>query len=255
MRDVAQVEATGPGVTTPHGASSWMEMLWWRRRFRRPPKRREPALREKTDLGTKIRTLDELEEFGMPTQMIRDKVLDALQDVHVEWLAATPLVFVATAAADGRCDVSPKGDPPGFVQVLDAHTIALPERPGNRRMDGYRNVLSNPYVGLICVIPGRGDTMRVNGAATLVRDAPFMEDMRVRGHRPSLALVVNVEEVFFHCAKAFRRANAWDPVTWNPDGARPPAEVALSLWRKGQPRDEVLSFYEHRVSREELYST
>jgi uncharacterized protein len=229
--------------------------LQWRRGFRQPSKKGELAVSEEIDMGTKIRTLDELEEFGTPAPMTRDKVLDALHEVHVEWLAATPLVFVATAAADGRCDVSPKGDPPGFVHVLDAHTIAVPERPGNRRMDGYHNVLSNPHVGLICVIPGRGDTMRVNGTATLVRDAPFMPDMRVHGHRPSLALIVNVEEVFFHCAKAFRRANAWDPLAWNPDGARTPADVALSLWRKGQPRDEVLSFYEHRVSREDLYST
>lgn len=161
-----------------------------------------------TDQGTKIGTLAQLEEFGTPAQIIRDKVLDTLQDVHVEWLAATPLVLVATASVDGRCDVSPKGDPPGFVRVLDAHTIALPERPGNRRMDGYHNILSNPHVGLICVIPGRGDTMRVNGTATLVRDAPFMADMRIRNHQPSLVLVVSVEEVFFHCAKAFRRASA-----------------------------------------------
>lgn len=210
---------------------------------------------EKIDIGTKISTVDELEEFGAPTPMIRDKVLDALQDVHVEWLAATPLVFVATAASDGRCDVSPKGDPPGFVQVLDAHTIALPERPGNRRMDGYHNVLSNPHVGLICVIPGRGDTMRVNGRATLVRDAPFMADMRIGGHAPSLALVVKIEEVFFHCTKAFRRAKAWDHLTWNPDAAPPPAEVALSLWRKGQPRDEVVAYYERHVSHEDLYPT
>lgn len=206
------------------------------------------------DRGTPIRKIEELEEFGTPAPRVRDKVLDSLQDVHMEWLAATPLVFVATSAEDGTCDVSPKGDPAGFLRVLDPHTIAMPERPGNRRMDGYRNILSNPHVGLVCVIPGRGDTMRVNGKATLVRDAPFMADMQIRGHAPSLALLVNVEEVFFHCSKAFRRSHAWEPEAWNPELARPAGEIALGLWRKGQPRDETLRLYEQREMSEDLYS-
>lgn len=207
------------------------------------------------DRGTPIRKIEELEEFGTPAPRVRDKVLDSLQDVHMEWLAATPLVFVATSAEDGTCDVSPKGDPAGFLRVLDPHTIAMPERPGNRRMDGYRNILSNPHVGLVCVIPGRGDTMRVNGKATLVRDAPFMADMQIRGHAPSLALLVNVEEVFFHCSKAFRRSHAWEPEAWHPEFARPAGEIALGLWRKGQPRDETLRLYERRETSEDLYST
>lgn len=208
----------------------------------------------KIDVGTPIRTVEELEVFGTPTPRVRDKVLDTLEDVHKEWLAATPLVFVATSGVDGTCDVSPKGDPAGFVRVLDSHTLAMPERPGNRRMDGYRNILGNPHVGLVCVIPGRGDTMRINGRATLVRDAPFMADMQIRGHVPSLALLVEVEEIFFHCSKAFRRSHAWEPDAWNPGGARPPGEVAHSLWRKDQPREEVLRIYEQREAGEELYS-
>lgn len=195
----------------------------------------------------------ELETFGTPVPMVRDKVLTELHDPHLAWLAATSLVFLGTASADGRCDVSPKGDPAGFVQVLDRQTLAIPERPGNRRMDGYHNLLENPHLGMVCVVPGRPDTMRVNGTATLVRDAPFMDDMRVRGHRPALAVVLEVEEVFFHCPKAFRRALVWDPASWEPDRAPAPADIALALWRKGQARQDVVDIYARPTSHDELY--
>ncbi len=207
----------------------------------------------KGDRGTPIRTLAELESFGVPKPADRDKVLTELQDVHREWIAATPLIFVATASEDGRCDVSPKGDPAGFIQVLDPTTLAIPERAGNHRMDGFRNLLSNPSVGIICVIPGRPDTLRVNGAARLVRDAPFLPQMTVERHTPSLALLVTVEEVFFHCPKAFRRARAWRPSTWNPQAVRPYAEVAMALWRKGESRESVLAHYRDKVYDEGLY--
>lgn len=156
-----------------------------------------------------------------------------MQDVHREWLAATSLVFLATASADGRCDVSPKGDPPGFVRVLGPNRIAVPERPGNRRMDGFHNLLENPHVGLICLIPGRGDTLRINGTGRLVSDLPDFDSMVVKGHRPSLAVVVDVEEVFFHCPKAFRRSSTCDPQSWSPTAARPYPDIALALWRSG----------------------
>ena len=103
-----------------------------------------------------------------------------------------PFCLIATADADGACDVSPKGDPPGFALALDDGTLAIPERPGNRRVDGYQNVLANPRVGLLFVVPGRTDTLRVNGRALLVSDAPFFDRMVVEGHRPVLALVVHV---------------------------------------------------------------
>ena len=95
-------------------------------------------------------------------------------------------------------------------------TLAIPDRPGNKRVDGFLNVLANPHVGLVFLIPGRGDTLRVNGSARLLRDAPFFDDMVVKGNRPALALLVEVEEVFFHCAKAFLRSQLWKPETWNP---------------------------------------
>ena len=133
-----------------------------------------------------------------------------------EWLAASPFCVIATAGADGTCDVSPKGDPPGFVHVLDDSTLAIPDRPGNRRADGFRNVLGNPHVGLAFVVPGRGETLRINGRARLIREAPFFDDLIVKGHRPTLALLVEIKQIFFHCAKAFMRSELWQPGTWNP---------------------------------------
>ena len=125
---------------------------------------------------------------------------------------------MATADADGGCDASPKGDPAGqLVHVIDDRTIALAERPGNRRADGYRNILENPHVGLVFLIPGRGDTLRINGRARLVSDAPFFDEMVVKGHRPLLAVVVEIDEVFHHCQKAFLRSGLWDPGDVGPE--------------------------------------
>ncbi|MGC3859237.1 pyridoxamine 5'-phosphate oxidase family protein [Micromonospora chersina] len=165
-----------------------------------------------------ITSPEELTELlGVPTQRARDKERTVLHQRDREWLAASPFCLVATAGADGSCDVSPKGDPAGFTLVLDETTIAIPERPGNRRADGYRNILANPHVGLLFLIPGRTDTLRINGRARLVADAPYFADMEVKGHRPVLAVEVSVEQIFYHCAKAFLRSELWKPETWRPD--------------------------------------
>jgi PPOX class probable FMN-dependent enzyme len=159
-----------------------------------------------------ITTEAELTELlGQPTRAAVAKERTTLDEPDRQWPAASPFCLVATSGADGSCDVSPKGDPPGFALVLDERTIALPERAGNRRADGYRNVLANPHVGLLFVIPGRGDTLRVNGRARLTRDPVLLDRMVVRGHRPPMALVVAVEQVFSHCAKAFLRSELWAP--------------------------------------------
>ncbi|MEU0155656.1 pyridoxamine 5'-phosphate oxidase family protein [Micromonospora fulviviridis] len=165
-----------------------------------------------------ITSAEELAELlGAPTRRALDKERTVLHQRDREWLAAAPFCLVATAGADGSCDVSPKGDPAGFTVVLDETTIAIPERPGNRRADGYRNILANPHVGLIFLIPGRTDTLRINGRARLVRDAPYFADMEVEGHRPVLAVEVTIEQIFYHCAKAFLRSKLWRPETWQPD--------------------------------------
>ena len=199
-----------------------------------------------TESWTEITTTDELVALlGEPIQRVRDKIRPALLDVDRAWLAASPFCMVATASVDGRCDVSPKGDPAGsLVHVLDDRTIAIAERPGNRRADGYRNILESPYVGLDFLIPGRGDTLRVNGRARLVSDAQFFEDMVVKGHRPVLAVVVEIEEVFFHCAKAFLRSGLWKPETWDPEGAvSRRAVIAQKYEPTGMTLEELDDYY------------
>jgi PPOX class probable FMN-dependent enzyme len=180
--------------------------------------------------------------LGEPLHRVATKDRPSLDEIDRTWLAASPFCLVATSAPDGTCDVSPKGDPPGFTLVLDDRTIALPERAGNRRADGFRNILGNPHVGLIYLLPGRDDTLRINGRARLVRDEALLARMVVQGHRPLLALVVDIEQVFFHCGKAFMRSGLWHPETWSSDGVPSRARIAQRQERPGE-RLEVLEAY------------
>jgi len=190
------------------------------------------------DTLTEITCAAELRELlGTPATRAITKERTRLHARDVEWLAASPFCLVATCGADGSCDVSPKGDPPGFALVLDEQTIAIPERPGNRRADGFCNILQNPHIGLIFLVPGRKETLRINGRARLVRDAPFFADMIVKGHRPQLAVLVEIEQIFFHCMKAFMRARLWDPESWNPGALLPHAQIVKSV----QPCAETLA--------------
>lgn len=196
------------------------------------------------DLGIPVTTAAELEEIvGIPEPRAANKARSSLHPVDREWLAAASLVFVATGDDEGNLDVSPKGDPAGLLKVLDDTTIALPERPGNRRVDGFHNILRNPHVGLIALIPGRDDTLRINGRATIVRDAPFMADMEVKGHLPSLALVVEIDEVFYHCSKAFLRSKTWHPDTWAPDAAPRRAVISQTVERPDALLEDLDAYY------------
>lgn len=193
---------------------------------------------------TPVTDVDDLVAIvGQPLPRVASKARSALHALDRRWLAASPFCLVATAAADGSCDVSPKGDPVGqLAYVLDGTTIALAERPGNRRVDGFRNVLANPHVGLIFLIPGRGDTLRINGRARLLSDAPFFDEMTVQGHRPLLALVVEVEETFHHCAKAFLRSRLWDPTSWVGDMPSRPV-IAQTLERPAESLEALREYY------------
>jgi hypothetical protein len=193
---------------------------------------------------TEITSEEQLRELiGEPLPRVAAKARPELHDYDRRWLASSPLCLVATSNADGSCDVSPKGDPPGFTRVLDDATIAIPERPGNRRLDGFRNILTNPHVGLIYLIPGRADTLRINGRARLVRDAPFFDEMIVKGHRPLLALIVEIDQVFYHCAKAFLRSNLWQPASWDPQAAPSRAHIAQRLERPNDALEDLERYY------------
>ena len=139
------------------------------------------------------------------------KCLDALDKHAQAFIERSPFLCIGTQNLDGKADVSPRGDPTGFVKILDQHTLAIPERPGNNRLDSLANIVANPSVGLLFIIPGFDDTLRVNGQATLVTDPDLLDCMSVNGRSPKLAIVVKVTEVYMHCAKAFRRSKLWNP--------------------------------------------
>lgn len=191
-----------------------------------------------------IATPAELEELiGLPLERVRRKVRNALSDFDRQWLAASPFCVISTADAEGRVDASPKGDPAGFIQVLDDTTIAIPERPGNKLAFGFRNILENPNVGILSVVPGRTDTLRINGRARIVSDADFFDQMVVKGHRPRAAVVVSVEEVFTHCGKAFMRSGLWEPETWDNQGLPSIAVLSKTYVQPETPLADLESYY------------
>jgi PPOX class probable FMN-dependent enzyme len=148
---------------------------------------------------------------GEPQPVVVSKIADRLNDLTRQFVERSPFVCVATSAPDGSCDVSPRGDPAGFVRILDERTLLLPERPGNRIADSLRNLLVNPHVGLLFVIPGVGDTFRVNGRATLTDDAELLAASEVDGKVPKLGILVEVDEAYTQCSKALIRSDLWNP--------------------------------------------
>jgi PPOX class probable FMN-dependent enzyme len=172
------------------------------------------------DLVTSVETLRAI-VGGEPSELARRKELSAL-DVHARaFIARSPFLLLGTSSADGRCDVSPKGDAPGFVRVIDDHHLVIPDRPGNKRLDGMRNILANPHVGLIFLVPGNDFTLRVNGRAAITRDPALLQTLEAQGKVPLLAIGVEVEEAFLHCARSFRRGRLWDQPSWPGPDALP----------------------------------
>jgi uncharacterized protein len=168
-------------------------------------------------------------------------------DVHSRaFIAHSPLLLMATAGSDGRCDVSPKGDAPGFVQVLDEHRLAIPDRPGNRRLDGMQNLLTNPHVGLIFFVPGRDETLRVNGRAWITRDPAILQRSAVQGKAPVLAIGVEVEQCFLHCAKAMLRSRLWAHEQWPARDVLP--SFACMLYDQIQPAGATLQDFERDIA-------
>lgn len=162
-----------------------------------------------------VTTEEELRALlGTSSKLVAHKVISQLDEHCRHFIAQSPLVLLATSDASGNCDVSPRGDAPGFVRVLDQNRLLIPERPGNRKIDSMRNLLTNPYAGLLFLIPGLEETLRVNGRAYVVRDEHLLQEMAVNGRVPLLGIGVEVEECFIHCAKAFKRSQLWQPESW-----------------------------------------
>jgi len=182
--------------------------------------------------------------YGQPGERAVAKEQARLDEHTRAFIAHSPFLVLGTAGADGRCDVSPKGDAPGFVHVLDDQHLAIPDRLGNNRLDGLRNVVENPHVGLIFFIPGREDTLRVNGRATISREAALLDRLAVNGKPPQTVLVVEVEQAFMHCTRAFKRAGLWDHERW-PDASSVPSMQRM-IWDllPAKPEGKTLEQYE-----------
>jgi uncharacterized protein len=149
--------------------------------------------------------------IGEPAALVCSKITDRLNAVTRLYVERSPFVCLATSDAEGRCDVSPRGDPAGFVRILDERTLLIPERPGNRLADSLRNLLANPRLGLLFIVPGATDTFRVNGRAVITTDAALLAPSAVEGKAPRLGLIVDIEEAYTQCSKAFLRSHLWDP--------------------------------------------
>lgn len=176
----------------------------------------------------------------------------ATLDMHArDFIRRSPFLCIGTQDPAGKADVSPRGDPSGFVRILDDRTLAIPDRPGNNRLDSLANIVANPSVGLLFMIPGFDDTLRVNGRASLVKDPVLLDSLSFRDRLPRLAIVVEVREVFLHCAKAFRRSNLWDPDHYQDRGEMPSLARIILDQTTGAPEDET----EMRRIDEELEDT
>ncbi len=156
------------------------------------------------------------------------KVIDHLDEFCIGFIEKSPFFVIGSGGGERDVDVSPKGDPAGFVKVLDAKTLAIPDRPGNARMDTFLNVLENPKVSIIFIVPGRKDTLRVGGTAQIVRDEALRRSMAERGKVPEFAMVVHVERALFHCAKCMVRSSLWDPKGWPDKSGMPSLGAALA---------------------------
>lgn len=184
--------------------------------------------------------------MGPPHERAVRKQLAALDRHCRAFLARSPMLFLGTSGADGQCDVSPKGDGPGFVLVLDDATLVIPDRPGNRRLDSLDNILANPHVGLLFVIPGMDETLRVNGTAQIIQDEDLLSQMAVGGRCPQLGILVHVKECYLHCARSFLRAKLWDPSCHMPRSEMP--TLSRMIEDQTRPLDRDAAGHERAIA-------
>lgn len=179
---------------------------------------------------SRITSREELRRvLGMPRETTRAKVLDHLDEQAREFLAVSPFLLLATTGADGRIEVSPKGDAPGFVRVEDARTVVIPDRPGNNLAFGLENILDVPRAGVIALRPQTGETLRFSGAAEIDADPALLAALAARGKPAMLAIRIRIERAYFHCARAVLRSRLWEPAAW-------PAPHSISFGRIIAPR-------------------
>lgn len=188
-----------------------------------------------------IKTRDELRSvMSEPSDRVTRKILKSLDKHCGTFIGRSPFMLLATADANGNTDVSPKGDPIGFVKIVDKQTLAIPDRLGNNRADSMENILQNPNVGLIFLIPGKSETLRISGKACIVRDKDLRDSMAVKGRSPELVIIVDVNEAFFHCSKCMIRSKLWKPEHWpDLDGLPRLAETMVDAGKLELSEDEM----------------
>lgn len=190
--------------------------------------------------------------MGVPSPKLATKPEPRITPLVRRFIAASPYVLLGTADTAGNCDVTPRGDRPGAILVLDEHTLAIPERLGNRRMDSLRNILANPHVGLLFLVPGTDETLRINGRARVMRDPDLLQRLEMDGKAPKLAIVVEVDEVFTHCARSFLRSKLWDPASW-PDADGIPTLAAMDAEQRREPEPDESTGKRNEAYRKTLY--
>jgi uncharacterized protein len=184
-------------------------------------------------MAHEINSFEELRTlYGEPSELAKRKVISFVDEHCRNYIAQSPFLVLSTSDRDGYSDASPRGDAPGFVHILDNNRIVIPERPGNKRMDSLKNILSNPRVGLIFLIPGMLETLRVNGKACLTREPALLERMKAGGKNPLLGIIVEVEECYIQCGKALKRSGLWKPETWAGADALPSGAEILAAHSK-----------------------
>ena len=191
--------------------------------------------------------------MGHPAQLVIDKAIPILDGHCQAFIAKSPFVLIGSSDAGGNLDVSPKGDPPGFVQILDEQTLAIPDRLGNRRADTFKNILQNARIGLLFLIPGKQETLRVSGKAMIVQDHWVRERMAIKGKLPDFAIVVGVEEAFLHCGKCVIRSKLWEREEW-PELAGTPslAQALVDQGKRSESAEEMQAMIEQSYC-ERLY--
>jgi uncharacterized protein len=194
------------------------------------------------DVITSVQELRAL--MGEPGEGPIKKETSFLNEPSRAFIARSPFLLLATASKDGQCDVSPKGDAAGFVQVLDDRHLVIPDRPGNKRFDGFQNILETGQIGLIFLVPGREETLRVNGRAWITRDPELLVAMRFQDKDPWFGIGVEVEQCFMHCAKAFKRSHLWEPESWPDLGTVP---TGAQLIKAALASEEPLATIQERL--------
>ncbi|MCM3633685.1 MULTISPECIES: pyridoxamine 5'-phosphate oxidase family protein [Paenibacillus] len=167
-------------------------------------------------------------ELGQPSNVVSNKVIHSLESTSKDFISNSPFIVIATSDGKGRCDASPRGDRPGFVHIIDEKHLFIPERPGNRKMDSIQNILQNPHIGIIFIIPGMDETFRVNGRACISRDEALLSKTAVNGKLPKMGIGVEIEECYMHCGKAFKRSGLWDAEQWLPKNELPSASKIIA---------------------------